>query len=307
MRKGSKARRVSLAAALRFAVALLLVHGSAGAQPVVQDDETLDPRRPEAWAMNYVAASTLMTAFGAPPVLAPWHWRAALDLGHVPRLSESQRRVGLGGVKQEDLNKSPVFGRLRLTLGLPVGFVADLGYTPPLSIRGSRARDLFALALGRRVFEREGFAVSVRAFGQHGRAQGDIACPARLAGADLDANPFGCRAPSDDQIVLNHYGFDVSSTWSTGPWQAHATVGAARTELVAKVDALTFEVRNRSRLVAHGSWPFAALGASRDLDRRWNVGVEVLHVPLRVQRDLAAATQTDALTSLRVRLLYRFD
>jgi len=302
------ARCLSRGAARQFLVAaLLFFQGRAGAQPVVQDDETLASSRPEAWAMNYVAASTLMTAFGATPVLAPWDWRAALDLGHVPRLSESQRRVGLGGVKQEDLNKSPVFGRLRLTLGLPGGFVADLGYTPPLSIRCARARDLFALALGRTVFEREGFAVSVRAFGQHGRVGGDITCPARLAGADLEANPFGCRAPSDDQIVLNYYGFDVSSTWSTGPWQAHATLGTTRTELAAKVDALTFEVRERSRLVAHGSWPFAALGASRDLDRRWNVGVEVLHVPLRVQRDVAAATRTEALTSLRIRLLYRFD
>ena len=56
--------------------------------------------------------------------------------------------MGLGGAKQEDLNKSPVFGRLRLTLGLPGGFVADLGYTPPLSIRGTRARDLFAGIVG---------------------------------------------------------------------------------------------------------------------------------------------------------------
>ena len=301
-------RRLRIAGLLPFALAaLLLFHPGARAQAIVNNDETLTSGRPEAWAMNYVAASTLMTAFGEAPALAAWHWRGALDLGHVPRLSESQQRVGLGGVKQEDLNRSPVFGRLRLMLGLPGGFVADLGYTPPLSINNTRPRDLFAFAVGRRVFERDSFIVSIRAFGQHGRAQGDITCPARLAGADLEANPFGCRAPSDDQIVLNYYGLDATSVWSAGPWHAHASVGAARTELVAKVDALTFDVRDRSRLVARGSWPFAAMGASRDLDPRWNLGVEVLYVPLRVQRDPASASRNEPLTSLRMRLLYRFD
>lgn len=257
--------------------------------------------------MNYVAASTLMTAFGATPMLPAWHWRGALDLGHIPRLGESQQRVGLGGAKQEDLNRSPVFGRLRLMLGLPSGFVADLGYTPPLAIRGTRPRDLFALALGRRVFDGDSLNVSVRVFGQHGQAQGDITCPARLSGADLEANPFGCRAPSNDQIVLNYYGLDATSAWSAGPWHAHASVGAVRTELAVQVDALTFDVRKRSRLVARGSWPFFAIGASRELDARWNLGAEVLYVPLRVQRDPARASRNEALTSLRVRLLYRFD
>lgn len=300
--------RLRIARALAFALAALPpFQTGARAQAIVHNDENLASSRTEAWAMNYVAASTLMTAFGGTPALAAWHWRGALDLAHVPRLSVSQQRVGLDGVKQEDLNKSPVFGRLRLLLGLPGGFVADLGYTPPLSIRGTRPRDLFALAVGRRVFERDTFAVSMRAFGQHGRAGGDITCPARLANADLDANPFGCRAPSDDQIALGYYGVDMTSAWSAGRWHAHASVGAARTELVAKVDALTFEVRDRSRLVARGSWPFVTAGASRDLDARWNLGVEVLYVPLPVQRDPGAASRNDPLTSLRMRLVYRFD
>ena len=306
MRCSTQRLRIARLHAVALAT-LLLFQVGARAQAIVQNDETLTSSRTEAWAMNYVAASTLMTAFGGTPDLAAGRWQGALDLGHVPRLSESQQRVGRGGVKQEGLNRSPVFGRLRLVLGLPGGFVADLGYTPPLSIRGTRPRDLFALALGRRVFERDSFTVSMRAFGQHGRAQGDVTCPARLAGAGPESNPFGCRAPSDDQIVLNYYGFDATSAGSIGPWHAHATVGAVRTELVAKVDALTFDVRDRSRLVASGGWPFATVGASRDLGARWNLGAEVLYVPLRVRRDPDAGGRIEALTSLRMRLLYRFD
>jgi hypothetical protein len=258
--------------------------------------------------MNYVAASTLMTAFGATPALAPWRWSVALDLGYIPRLSAAQRRVGFNGIKQEDLNKSPVFGRIRLIVGLPGDFVAELGYTPPLSIDGAQPLDLVALSIGRRVFERDSFTLSVQAFGQHGRAQGDITCPARLAGVtDRQQNPFGCQAPSNDHVMLNYYGLEATSEWTAESWHAHASAGAARTELAVQVDALTFDVRDRSRLVARGVLPFVTIGASRDLDARWNLGVEVLYVPLRVQREPNAPSENDPLTSLRLQLLYRFD
>jgi hypothetical protein len=170
----------------RFAIfalaALLLSARVTHAQIVVHRDERLASDRPEAWAMNYVAASTFMTGSGATPTLAPWHWSIDAVLAHVPRLSEAQQRIGFNGTKVEDLNKTPVFGRARIMLGLPSGFVAEVGYTPPLQINGTKPRDLVAVAIGRRLSERGRFSVSARAFAQHGRVGGDITCPARLAG-----------------------------------------------------------------------------------------------------------------------------
>jgi hypothetical protein len=288
--------------------ALLVWCPAANAQVVVHSNENLASNRPEAWAMNYVAASSLMTAFGQTPALAAWRWGVALDLGYIPRLSEAQQRVGLHGIKQEDLNRSPVFGRLRLILGLPGDFVAELGYTPPLSIDGTQPLDLVALSIGRRLFEHDSFTLSMQLFGQHGRAQGDITCPARLAGiADRQQNPFGCQAPSNDHIMLNYYGVELTSAWTAESWHAHASLGDVRTEFAVQVDALTFNVRDRSYLVARGSMPFATIGASRDLDAHWNLGMEVLYVPLRVQREPNAPSQNDPLTSLRLQLLYRFN
>lgn len=288
--------------------ALLLYALGARAQSTVRNDESLASNRPEAWAMNYVGATTLMTAFGETPPLAPWNWSVALDLGHVPRLTDAQQRVGLHGIKQEDLDKAPVFGRLRLILGLPGSFVAEIGYTPQVSISGTQPLDLLAFAIRRRVFEHGRFAISTRAFGQHGRAHGDITCPAKLSGiVDPQENPFGCQAPSDDRITLNYYGFEVTSSWATASWHAHASVGVARTEFSVQVDALTFDLRDRSRLVARGALPFATLGTSRDLDAHWNLGGEVLYVPLRVRRRPDAPSGNDPLTSLRLQLRYRFD
>ena len=291
-----------------FLGALLLFSLDARAQITVRNDENLASDRPEAWAMNYIGATTLMTAFGETPALAAWHWSVALDLGRIPRLTEAQQRVGLDGIKQEDLNKAPAFGRLRLILGLPGRLVAELGYTPPVSISGTQPLDLFALAIERRVFEYDGFALSIRVFGQHGRAHGDITCPAGLAGiADPQQNPFGCRAPSDDHIMLNYHGVEVTPSWAARPWHTHASVGAVRTDFAVQVDALTFGVRDRSRLVARGVLPFATLGASRDLDAHWALGCELLYVPLRVQREPDTPSENDPLTSLRLQLLYRFD
>ncbi len=76
--------------------------------------------------MRCFAGTTLMKSFGEAAKIAPWHWNVALDLGDIPRLSDAQQRVGFGGFKNEDLNKSPVFGRLRLALGLPHDWVAGV-------------------------------------------------------------------------------------------------------------------------------------------------------------------------------------
>jgi hypothetical protein len=275
----------------------------AHAQTVIRDEEILASDRPEAWAMNYVSASSFMTAFGETPALARWDWRIAAELNHVPELSESQQQVGFGGDKAEDLNKSPVFGRARLALGLPGGWVAELGYTPPLTINGTRTHDLFALAFGRRLLERDAWTLSARAFGQHGSATGDITCPEQVVGPfDPESNPFGCVAPSHDRIALNHYGADATLAWGDGDWRWHATLGVVRTEPTVQVDALVFTVRDNSHLVARGVLPTVALGAGYALAPHWRASAELLHVRMDVRRDPGGRSEDDAFTGLRLRL-----
>jgi hypothetical protein len=280
----------------------------AHAQVVVRNDEHLGRDRPEAWAMNYVGATTLMTSFETPSALTAWRGGIAFDLGHIPRLTARQERVGLGGVKQEDLNKTEVFGRLRLFLGLPAGFIAEVGYTPPLSIGGAQPLDLFSVAIGRILLARESFNLSVRALAQQGRVRGDITCPAAIAGsADPQRNPFGCQTPSDDHVMLGYYGVELISAWAVPSWRAHASIGAVRTEFAVDVDALTFDVRDRSRLVARGSLQFVTIGASHDLAPRWTLGGELLYVPLQVQREPGGPRENDPLASVRIELVHRFD
>jgi hypothetical protein len=282
---------------------LLAWPAGARAQAVVRDVERLAADRPEAWAMNYVTVPTIATGFGATPDLRAGQWRADADLGHIPRLEARQQRVGFGGEKAEDLNKSPVFARLRGSLGLGAGWVAELGWTPPLRIDGSRTRDLFVVALGRRVLQRDAWSASARAFGQHGAAEGDITCPAQVAGPfDPERNPFGCIEASRDRIALNHYGFDATLAVAHGGWTWHATLGAVRNEPAVQVDARVFTVRDRSYLIARAVLPYLALGAKRALGERWEFGIELLHVPLQVRRPEPDREESDPFTALRLRL-----
>jgi len=283
----------------------LLAVQSAGAQVVVRQDENLNGDRPEAWAMKRVAAVSLMTSFGELPDLAAGQWGLALEAGSIPRLSTTERTIGFNGEKIEDLNKSPVFGRVRLRVGLPAGWIAELGYTPPVAINGARPRNLVAAAIGHRLLQRGGFTMSARAFGQHGDIEGDITCPESLAGVtDFELNPYGCQAASDDRDTVNDYGVDMVAGWNAGPWHWHGDAGFVRTELQVQVDALTFDVRDRSRLVANGTLRYFALGVRRTVGEHWSVGGEVLHVPLDVRRQPGGETHSEPLTSLRLELRY---
>jgi len=284
---------------------LALFSATATAQVVVEGRKSLASDSPEAWAMRYMAGTTLFTAFGETANLAPWRWNAALDLGAIPRLSEEQQQVGFGGSKTEDLNKSPVFGRLRLALGLPHDWVAELGYTPPLEIDGARARNVVALAVGKRLVESDGFTLSMRALGQAGKVQGDITCPARLAGiADPVQNPYGCQSPSQDEFTANYYGADATLGWAAGRWSWHASAGIVRTRLSVQVDANVFTVNDRTRLESDGSLPWFSLGVRNQFDPRWSLAAEWLHVPLAVRRPPDFSRDSDPLGSLRVQLRY---
>jgi hypothetical protein len=285
--------------------ALFLASHVAPAQTVIEDNRSLASDTPEAWAMRYFAGTTLMTSFGETARLAPWRWNIAFDLGSIPHLSDAQQRVGFGGFKNEDLNKSPVFGRLRLALGLPGDWVAELGYTPPLEIGGSRARNVVALAVGRRLFDSDAFTLSIRALGQVGRVQGDITCPARVAGVtDPLQNPEGCRAPSQDTFTTNYYGIDATAGWEAGEWKWHAGAGIVRTQLSVQVDALVLASRDRSRLTSDGNLPWLTIGARRELGPRWSLAAELLYVPLDVRRPPDFSRSNDPLTSVRAQLRY---
>ena len=81
---------------------------------------------PEGWAMAYTTASSLNLNQSVTRSLEAGQFRIATEISSIPRLSEEQQKVGFNGVKDEDLNKSPIFGRLRLSVGLKWNTTAEI-------------------------------------------------------------------------------------------------------------------------------------------------------------------------------------
>jgi len=282
---------------------------SAFGQQVFEDDLQVGAHSPEAWAMSYVTSSTLLTGLGGPPELAPGAWMLGAELASIPRLDGAQQSVGFGGEKAEDLNKSPVFGRLRAWFGLPAGLVGEVAYTPDLDVGDVRAKRLFALGAGRSFELGSGWRASARAFLQRGRVQGDITCPAGIAGStDFTVNPFGCAAPSSDEISLRYTGAELGAAWQVAPQalRYHLGAGVARLAPEVQVDApLMPDARDRSRLHARRYVRFFAAGIGQDRQDGIGWSAELLYVPLEVQRDPAASRENDPYWSVRLMLRWR--
>lgn len=268
--------------------------------PLSEGSEVVATDSGEAWAMRYVGAATIMTALGRAPDLAAGDWAVSAELGHIPHLDTRQQQVGLGGSKQEDLNKSPVFGRGRLWIGLPAGWVAELGYSPPLTIDGTHPEDLFAAAVSRRWGMAEWGGVNLRLLGQHGRAKGDITCPDDVVGAGPDENPFRCSRRSEDRISLNYYGAESTLDFGQGAWSGHISAGWLRYEPRVQVNAELTQYVERIRLLNAASLRFVAVGAGFDLRADLRVVAEVLYVPLDVRRPSDFERESDDFWSLRV-------
>jgi hypothetical protein len=289
-----------------IALVLLSLAGLAHAQPVVRADEVLDADRPEAWAMQYLAAAALPAGYGAAPALPPGRWELAAEFAHIPTLDTNQRRVGFDGTKVENLNTAPLVGRLRASLGLPAKFRIDAGWTPSLTMDGATPHALFSLGVSRPIFANDAWSLHARAFAQHGSVTGDFTCPGELAGVDdPQRNPFGCEAASHDRFRLRQHGVEAQLAWTRGRWTGQAALGAMRNRASVQVDALTFGFRDRSRLDVDATRPFLALGGERAFGAHWRASLHWLHAPLPMRRGTDAPRERDDYGALRLALAWR--
>jgi hypothetical protein len=288
---------------------LLAASAPAGGQFVIAGREDLAFDRPEAWAMAWFAAVSLPTALTDPAPPAPGAVELGLEGGWIPTLSEEQRTVGFLGTKPEDLNRASVFGRLRLTAGLPGGWSATLGWVPPAEVGGIEPQ-LVSLAVGRPVWEGETLRLGARLVGQDGSFRGDITCPADAAAApdDPDRNPYNCEAPSRDEMSVRLLGVEVQAGARVARLPGvtpYLTVGWSTLDAEFQVDARYNGLVDRTVLLTDGDFWWATLGASWHPGDRLRLAAEVFYAPLDITRDPARGTENDPLLNVRAALAYR--
>jgi hypothetical protein len=280
------------------------------AQEVVKSTEHLDADRPEAWAMSYFSSVSLLAGLGTPYTRDPGSFEIGFEADWIPQLSKSMRRVGFNGIKEEDLNKAPVFMRPRVTLGLPWKFALTLSYLPPIGVFGVEP-DLFAFALERPLYERTPWTIGVRAYGQVGTIEGAFTCPSSVAKFPVGSpqNLFGCERTSEDRATQRYGGLEFSGSYRIERLRGltpYIAMAGNFLDSKFRVRAQTFGFEDRRRLVAE-TWTFAAsAGVTYPLTERLSLSVGLFYSPLWVTRPPDTSSQNDPLFNVRSMLTYRF-
>ena len=119
--------------------------------------ERVDFTSPEGWAMSYMTAASLNLSDKFPEVLTLGQFNITAAISTIPELNEEQQRIGFGGFKSEDLNKSPVFGRGKITAGFYWDSIIELSWTPPLEIDGAKPEQMWGTAIAKQIYTNDAF------------------------------------------------------------------------------------------------------------------------------------------------------
>ena len=287
---------------LTTAIALILFSSLASAQPLIEETENLAFDAPESWAMKYYASLALMTGMGVPEAFGAGRIGLGFEGGIVPQLSEEQRRVGFGGVKVEDLNRTHIFGRLRGRIGLTESATLELGYVPPLEVDGTKAH-VFSVAVGRPFAVNDNWQVGVRGYGHFGTIDGDITCSA----SDLEGpNPYHCVAPSDDHQSQRAFGAEITTGYvSASPLRPYVGVAVNYLDLEFQVDAMHSGVHDRTLQLTDGATVYLTGGATYAAGEKWRITGELFYSWLSVVRPPETASENDGLFNFRFLVSYR--
>ena len=279
------------------------------AQFVLDFEEDLDFDRPESWAMQYFGSISLLTDLGSSTPIDRGSIEVGLEGGWIPSLSDDEQRVGFNGQKVEDVNRSSVMARPRVTVGLGAGFALTLGWIPPVELSGIEA-NLISAALSRQLIQRERFRLALGVAGQYGTVKGDITCDERTANAGTDpvANPFGCERPSSDEVTIQSLSVAVTAAvrLSTDSGvEPYITLAGHRFDNEFQVNAAYNNLVDRTLLKADGETWSLATGINFELKRDWRLAAEVFATRLDVVRPPEASATSEDLVNARVLVSYR--
>jgi opacity protein-like surface antigen len=275
------------------------------------EPETLDFERPESWGMKYYASLALLTGMGAPRARAAGEIELGFEGGHVPQLSDAERRIGFNGTKLEDVNKSNVFGRIRGSVGLGEAVALELAYTPPIEVGGATP-SIFALALGRPFAVAPSWRLGVRGYGQIGTIKADITCSAHevAAGDDVDANPFQCVRPSEDESRQKVVGLELVAGYDgRARFKPYVGIGLNYMDLEFHISAVYAGGRVEDHAVQRtsGTTVSATAGLTFATGDRVHVTAELFYSWLDVARPPSATPGNEGVLNGRVFVSYRVN
>jgi len=207
---------------------------------------------------------------GADP-MGPLAVDAGLELSYIPQLSCAERAV-FGGQKTEHTNRSPLFPRLHLTLGLPEGVYLGLSGIPPVRAFGVKTGVLAGeLGYGHTFFEH--LELGARASGVLERVVGDL------------AGPLPNETATDDAFSAQVWAVEGMAAWRVGigavDLRPYLGAGYTRVHAGMHIGEDGVDVPgSQAEMGRMQYWgPVGEVGASTRW-RRWEGALEAYMVPL---------------------------
>jgi hypothetical protein len=199
-------------AAAVFGLALAAVPASAQCKPPQNSNE--------AKLLAFYSAPVSFSVDAAPEHVAPWSVRVSLEVEPMPTPNDEIEQTHLCfESKGENTRLSPIFGRPRVTIGLPAGFVFEGSYVPPIHLYDAEPNlGSFALSRVTRLPSAPwGGALSlmVRAHGTVGQVRGPITCPQKGLQTDDEGDPCFGTVPSKDTFHPYMVGGEGAFTLTT--------------------------------------------------------------------------------------------
>lgn len=191
----------ALAAAAIFA-------GTAGAQckvPIASNEGKL---------LAFYTVPLVFSAATEPEATTAGTVRVGFEGEYIPKPNAEIQRTGKCFLqKSEHTSLSPVFGRPRITIGLPASFAIEASYLPPVKIADAKP-NLGSVAIShtqRLPFSRVagGATLMIRAHATFGNVKGPITCPKSALQTTAPSAACYGTTPSNDTFNPNMYGIDL--------------------------------------------------------------------------------------------------
>ena len=268
---------------LRLIILALLMFFSS----IAYSDQKVDLDSPEGWAMAFMTASAQNLGQAPPHSVNVRDISISAELSSIPRLSKEQQKIGFGGFKDEDLNKSPAFGRLRANIGLPWNLDAEISWTPPLQINNSKPDHLWGAALSKPLFDNEKISVGLRLFLLRGGVTASVTCSEdRINFTPYTLqNTAGCVGLSDDKLQMDHEGVEVFLSFNNSskilPW---ISLASSNIDNSVEIDAPLEVGRERATIYSSGTIQTFSFGFNYDIRENWSLNASSSYTPLDVQR-----------------------
>ena len=249
--------------------------------------ERVDFTSPEGWAMSYMTAASLNLSDKFPEVLTLGQFNITAAISTIPELNEEQQRIGFGGFKSEDLNKSPVFGRGKITSGFYWDSIIELSWTPPLEIDGAKPEQMWGLAIAKQIYTNEVFNLGMRLYKFNGQATASVTCSEENVMQPLysPGNISGCIGTSKDQIDMSHDGIEIlfqrESSIGFKPW---FSLASTRLKPSVQINAPLELIQEEAFIETSGRLMTLNLGLNYKLSDNWLLNLGTSYTPIDVQR-----------------------